>query len=283
MTSFPELKINNWLILTALAQKFALPNTLGYSSYLYRGHEDSNWNIESTLQRILKEHINSSTSSPEYLISVEDFLETQFRNIAPQFLHPATLSSIGQSKLYWWPIMRHYGVPTRLIDWTTSLYVATYFAVSKQPDKDAAIYLINSNYLDIVMKKKYQDSWGTWKDEKQYQHPDAPPIINTYNLKKVAMPDRFLTQQANFMICRKIDANIEDVLASGLSEVAEPSKEIFRRIIIPAKCKPDFMRQLRSMNITASTLFPGLDGIGRYLEELIKWDRLPNLSPKSIE
>lgn len=35
--------------------------------------------------------------------------------------------------LEWWSLMRHYGAPTRLLDWTYSIYVATYFALEKKP------------------------------------------------------------------------------------------------------------------------------------------------------
>ena len=42
------------------------------------------------------------------------------------------------------------------------------------------------------------------------------------------------------------------------------------KIIIPVSVKSQFMRRLREMNVTARTLFPGVDGIGRSGAELAK-------------
>ncbi|MGI8546579.1 MAG: hypothetical protein ACR2M1_04475 [Gemmatimonadaceae bacterium] len=39
------------------------------------------------------------------------------------------------------------------------------------------------------------------------------------------------------------------------------------KLIIPAKLKPPFLIQLRSMNVTGRSLFPGPDGFGRSLRE----------------
>ena len=41
-----------------------------------------------------------------------------------------------------------------------------------------------------------------------------------------------------------------------------------KKIIIPHSAKPDFLSELRRMNITAAALFPGVDGLGRSIAEL---------------
>ena len=45
-----------------------------------------------------------------------------------------------------------------------------------------------------------------------------------------------------------------------------------KKIVIPHKIKPDFLAELRRMNITAAALFPGVDGLGRSIAELTSLD-----------
>jgi hypothetical protein len=56
-----------------------------------------------------------------------------------------------------------------------------------------------------------------------------------------------------------------------MPNIANPGKETLRKLRIPANQKSDIMRLLRAMNVTASSLFPGLDGIGRQLDELARY------------
>jgi hypothetical protein len=72
------------------------------------------------------------------------------------------------------------------------------------------------------------------------------------------------------MACQNVGANIEEILATEMPKVAQPGKETLRKFRIPATLKPTILRRLRSMNVMASSLFPGLDGIGRQLDELVR-------------
>jgi len=49
-----------------------------------------------------------------------------------------------EEELEWLALMRHYGAPTRLLDWTTSPYVAAFFATAEaKPDESSAIWAID--------------------------------------------------------------------------------------------------------------------------------------------
>jgi hypothetical protein len=55
--------------------------------------------------------------------------------------------------------MQHYGVPTRLLDWTDNILIALYFAVSTSPDKDGVLYVLNSRLLNKYtgLRKGYKN------------------------------------------------------------------------------------------------------------------------------
>ncbi len=50
--------------------------------------------------------------------------------------------------------MQQHGAPTRLLDWTTSAYVALYFAVCENFESDGSLWLFNVH--DLHTKKNFE-------------------------------------------------------------------------------------------------------------------------------
>lgn len=57
-------------------------------------------------------------------------------------------------------VMRHYGVPTRLLDWSTSPYVALYFAVAANDDEDGEVWSFDEPRYEIEGAKQ----WARWPE-----------------------------------------------------------------------------------------------------------------------
>jgi hypothetical protein len=56
-------------------------------------------------------------------------------------------------------VLRHYGVPTRLLDWSRSPYVAAHFAVSGNDGKDGELWSFEHDYYAEIGKEQ----WRKWK------------------------------------------------------------------------------------------------------------------------
>jgi len=67
-------------------------------------------------------------------LTLETAALNEFQTAAHLHL-PATLQLEQLDRVTVWAYMQHYGAPTRLLDWTESLYVAAYFAAEKELTK----------------------------------------------------------------------------------------------------------------------------------------------------
>ena len=130
----------------------------------------------------------------------------------------------------WLAIAQHYGLPTRLLDWSTNPLVAMYFAVEKKYDTDAVLYVYTG--IDTVPPNNRPDPYNQ-KTVLRYR----PPHMTT----------RVIAQ-------------------SGLFTVhPEPKQEFsskrLRKFVIPAKSKGPIKRALYKCGVNRKTLFPGLESI----------------------
>lgn len=92
------------------------------SSVWYRGHRDDPWQLSPTLLRENLKRKTSSHSSDPSLLREKDLL-SQYLHVASKYV--GHLQSDWETLAY----MQHYGVPTNLLDWSSQLHTALYFAI----------------------------------------------------------------------------------------------------------------------------------------------------------
>lgn len=113
------------------------------TSWLFRGHKDSKYRLEPSVERAA-DGKSISWSALELMILEE------FKSKARTYIRPAELPS-SDDTLGWLALMQHYGIPTRLLDFTYSPYVALYFAIrgrsKTEGDSPAAVWAIDSEAL----------------------------------------------------------------------------------------------------------------------------------------
>ena len=123
--------------------------TLGTGQWIFRGHGDKDWKLESSLERqLVKNRVKSinkvvqnainMTRYDKYRASDEMFAIDLFRR------HARTKLPNLEHLVEWLAAMQHYGASTRLLDFTRSIYVALYFAFENRlRSSDTAIYAIH--------------------------------------------------------------------------------------------------------------------------------------------
>ncbi len=125
----PNGKTVSWLDFKRDIQRYSSMELSKRRTFIFRGHGDSRWKLNSTLDRI-KPDISDSERDHLLRDILTDFNKETIALGVDGFDPPA--DPIG-----WETLARHHGLPTTMIDWTESPYVAAYFAFSSIPKSGA--------------------------------------------------------------------------------------------------------------------------------------------------
>lgn len=120
-------------------------------------------------------------------------------------------ASNHKSVCEWLTLMQHYGIPTRLLDWTTNLLVALFFCCNEKQDCDGAVYALQSTNLfgtprDFelielqVASKSEAHFYSKLLNEAKF---DNETLINNTSIKKIKDDMVFGAKFINEMIARE--------------------------------------------------------------------------------
>jgi FRG domain len=256
--SWPISKVTSWDIYVSTMSRVRIGVPPG-ATYTFRGQPNADYSLTPSIQRTV------SSLRRGDAIQVESVLLAEFQSQAHLLLRESLLPDY-RDVISWWTLMQHHGAPTRLLDWTKSPYVAAYFAVESQPDRDGAIWLFHNRRLIVRMKELGEPSMEeVFKDlQGFFLSENNRSCCHLFERKQKI--ERMVTQQGGFTVSPDILANHADIIEQAL--LKNDDKEWFRKIVIPAELKPEFLLQLHRLNVNGIALFPGIDGLGRSMKEL---------------
>ena len=233
-------------------------------SYAFRGQADSDWKLEPSLTRLAR----ASGLDTQTTIGIEATAREHFSAVA--YLHlPSSMIPSHDNLPVWWSLMQHYGAPTRLLDWTHSPFVAAYFACESHIDRPGAIWIVHGHSVNTFMEQRLTFAEALRSGAFREEYPPRVVYL-TDHLTRVT--DRMLAQQMSFSVTAEVLADHEALMREAFGDPAKYTANavVFMVALIPADKKLDFLFRLRAMNITAQSLFPGIDGLGRSVSELVR-------------
>jgi FRG domain len=256
--AWPVSRVTSWdIFVAAMARvRTGIPPS---ATYTFRGQANAEYSLAPSLQR----HVAHLTRAEA--LQVERTLLAEFQSQAHLLLQ-STLLPDYRDFAAWWTLMQHHGAPTRLLDWTKSPYVAAYFAVESQPEKDGAIWQFHNNQLIVRMKELGEPSMDDVFNSLQPFFVAECDRSCCYVFERKQKIERMVTQQGAFTISPDVLADHADIIERAL--IKNDEKEWFRKIVIPADLKAEFLLQLHRLNVNGIALFPGIDGLGRSMNEL---------------
>lgn len=223
------------------------PHEFSYvSPVLFRGQSRASYRLETTLERFglvnlgLEDYVR-------YLAKVKPAIESlldrkfSFKWDSPEEDgHTFVLSQLKlrEGQYEFMVYLRHHGFPTPLLDWSRSLYVALFFALSdQQNDENSALYM-------------YLENLGHGKGGVV----GAPEIatIGQY----VTAHKRHWVQQSNYTACvaKQDGAWIFHPHETVFGGPSDESDRLLKVEILP-NSRIKILRQLDQMNINAFSLF----------------------------
>jgi hypothetical protein len=226
----------------------------GRTPYWFRGHSIADWHLVPSVHR-------------DYDNLSERNLMGRFRMGAPT--RNAKVPDIGDLGS-WICLMQHFGLPTRLLDWTGSLLVAVYFAVvfDRKPGP-AAVWILVPSELNKAM---------LGVDHTCLVHgPEIRPLLSS------AFDGTLETDQVLAALGQDVDLRM--TVQQGAFTVhgdASPlesrvgAERYLAKIVIPESAKSNFDDELWFLGIRRATLFPDLANLAKDLAE--DWRLIPKRS-----
>jgi len=248
VTSWPELQ-------EALFADSWNPEIARYRSHhAFRGLSDVDYGLETTLMRLRGK-----------FAGLEPHLIRNFRKYAHG-------SVVEQDALFHWvSVAQHYGLPTRLLDWTNSPFVALHFATAnlEKFDRDGAVWVVDYTAVhkripsalreildaegaNVFTSEMLSRRFATFQAMQALE--DEPYILF---FEPPSIDQRIYHQYAFFSVASEATLRLDHWLAD------HPA--LWRKIIIPAALKWEVRDKVDLANINERTLFPGLGGLCDWL------------------
>jgi hypothetical protein len=172
---------------------------------------------------------------------------------------------------HWLALAQHHGLPSRMLDWTYSPLVALHF-VTELPtafEEDGVVWCVDYHGARQSLPARLRDVLDREASDVFTPELLADAVRSLDELRAVSdepallfleppsLDQRIVTQYALFSLLTHADADMQHWV--------ERYPHLCKRVLIPAAIKWEIRDKLDQANVTERVLYPGLDGLCRWL------------------
>jgi FRG domain len=226
-----EIRLDSWREFKRdLVSEFVDIGGYRRDAFLFRGMRSPQWRLESTFDRIYR-HVEADRRTKLFYTLV-----ASFRDACRNFGLPEEFCGDDRRLI---ALGQHHGLPTRLLDWSSSPYIAAFFAYQE------ALEELDAPDSHVVL-------WVL--------HRQSPMWSGDYDVEIVAAPSyqnaRARNQAGHYTLSRSPFNNLEEVV----TRCADVTDVALTRVLLPLADVRSALADLDLMGISAVQLFPDLTG-----------------------
>jgi FRG domain len=258
--------------LTSLSLEF--PQT----EFVFRGQQCDKWPLQTSYERYWGgKAIYNDLSTSEFFV---DRMVAQFRSGVIRL----GLQGPEKGNLEWLEFGRHHGLPTPLLDFTWSPFVALFFAfdglrAKHDSNTNSVVYCLNLNSLAAAVARDSADEPTAHRAEVQkFLHEGHVHFESGFPVNELlfirypsANTRRMLVQLGTFLYCTKPFSDGSEHpqdLEEYFAQISESSKgeggiPVLTKIKIPHAWSREVFSRLEIMSITGASMYLSAEGVAR--------------------
>lgn len=246
--------------------------------WLFRGHNDSEWKLESTLDRITNRAKNRSDQRSDFTLlgyyrlmlqvlpRIEEETGRAWPNMPALDEYTNDLAKCRSSGTFnelpgyeFMVYLRHHGFPSPLLDWTFSPYIAAFFAFEAET---------SAPKVSIYAYREKAPYAGP--DKRNYDVASGGPYHYARIVKLgkgLRTHKRHFLQQSHYTFCARIFLDAPILYASHEEVVTEfeECRVTIRKYCIPTGEREKVLASLRRYNLNSFSLFGTIESLMRTL------------------
>jgi len=268
--------------------KYQFSHSAKAMDFSYRGVCDSSYPLLPGIFREVELNENAISGKVRAYMSREYEILSRFIKEASAYI----TNVLREDYLLWMEYAQHFGVPTRLLDFSSNPLVALYFCCKNKPEIDGSVWVLNETSFyhwscrsefvvhnspitkQQIISSIIAEMKGSFDYDPQKIEMKRPVSYIPYYIdhRMVAQSSRFLIWGADTRSLEEMVSEKEYMVLStqGIRHDISNDVRCLFRFKIPSCCKYRILKQLNIFEINEKSLFPGIDGIGRHIADIYR-------------